>query len=677
MKKLFNKIQINTDNELPTYLWFLFLCVLCYGLLIPYLGFYWDDLPYLYQYQIFGPAGFSEFVASDRPFSAWIFAATTWLFGFNPIGYHILAFILRFSSGLLFYQIIKTMLPQKREIRIISTAVFLIYPGFLQQPIALIYNHHLSVLCLFLLSVLLMLINAKRDNPNMALTILSSAFTLGIFSIENFAMLELIRPVLLWIILKKKYSCKQNLWKTLFLQYAPYFFLLSFFLFWRIFIFKFPTYKPSFVEEFLSTPIAPYKELLIRILGDFATVTWAAWTRPFKMPTISQFGTIATYLIWAITLISIFGSFFFLAIIEKGDGNHKSRSDKILWLLLIALLLFLMAGSIIWVLDLPLEIEFAWDRMTLAFIPSVSLFIASIYYLIRHIKPLKLLFISLLIGMAVEIHFQNGVSYKRDWERLNNFFWQLTWRAPDLAKNTTLLSSQVGLTYYSDNSLTAPLNLTYSPDKKSREMDYLFYFTTVRLGSKLDTLEKGQEINQLYRSFYFSGNTTQTIAYKFDPPGCLQLLDSRLSNSITNPNLSQLQVDEMRLTNLDLITASPQHNPFEAIFGPEPDHDWCFYFLQADLARQKKQFNRVVELGDTAIQAEFAPRIASEWLPFIEGYIWNAEWDKVRTLADKIVESEGNYHDGLCYTFLRIMNDDNFSHKKELQEFIWVYNCQW
>ena len=159
-------LQSQKDSDLFNYLWLLFLCLLCYGILIPFLGFYWDDLPYLFQFHSFGLSGFPEFVSSDRPFSAWIFMLTTGLFKFNPLGYHLLAFFLRFIGVVLFFQILKEIWPDKKAFIFFASSIFAVYPGFLQQPIALIYCHHFSVLAIFLFSILLMIKVAKSEKIN-------------------------------------------------------------------------------------------------------------------------------------------------------------------------------------------------------------------------------------------------------------------------------------------------------------------------------------------------------------------------------------------------------------------------------------------------------------------------------------------------------------------------------
>ncbi len=673
MENFFQKLPGKFNDEALVYLWLFFLCLLCYGLLIPFLGFYWDDLPYLYQYHVNGPFGFSEFVSFDRPFSAWIFMATTWLFGFHPLGYHILAFLLRFASAILFYRILKILLPEHAFLQLTTASIFAVYPGFLQQPIALIYNHHLAVLCLFLLSILTMLKNAARQRFSLTLYLISILASLGMFSIENFAPLELARPVLLWVMLGRSEITRKEKFNLFIKQYTPFLIIFISFLYWRIFLFGFPTYEPSLINELAREPYQRIGELFNRIPADFLTVTWQAWSESIFFPTISDFGLSATIFFWMLVLTSLVSCLLFFPFFSRKNNYKQIQSGS---LFIFCLFLFLLAGSIVWVLNLPLGIEFAWDRMTLAFIPAVSLFAGWIIYLFRKIPLLNLLLPAILISSAVGSHFQNGMAYKRDWENFQDFFWQLAWRIPDLSEQTTLVSSDIGLDFYSDNSLTSPLNLTYAPENQDDNLEYMFYFTGVRLETRLNNLKPDHEFEHRYRSFNFAGTTSKMIALKYSPPDCLMILDRRLSNSITNPNLSDLQVQELRRTDLDLIQPTPQNLPFLPLMGPQPDKNWCYYFQKADLSRQAGEFSTVVKLGNEVFQKKLNPRSASEWLPFLEGYIRTADWDMAEIVAEKIAFSEGNYIDGLCYTLRRIKGDENFSDHIRLHELIEIYNCQ-
>jgi len=658
------------------YAWFFFLCGLSYGILIPKLGFYWDDLPILFQYKTFGAGGFPAFLASDRPYSAWIFMLTTSLFHYNPLGYHLLAFGLRLASVILFYQIFLTVWPEKTQSAAVASGIFAIYPGFHQQPIALIYCHHFSVLNFFLLSVWLMLRNAQQEKFNWYWGVLSWLLTFGMFSIENFATLEMIRPVLLGFVLFPKFSTVKDTLKAVLKIWLPYLLIFFAFMVWRVLIFQFPTYEPDLLEGYASSPASTLTALLSRIPKDFYTATIGAWVKSFQLPQISHFGTAATYLFWILVDVSLLVSWFLLGMLNPNQNSPAGnpRKYRVEWVLT-AFVLFFLAGSIVWVLEMPFEIEFAWDRMTLAFMPGIALLAAWLYSLQHKTKIFANILVCTLISMAVGAHFENGMSYKRDWENMQDLFWQLSWRMPELEKGTTVLGSDFGINYYSDNALTAPLNLLYSPDNHSTDLDYVFYYSEVRVGTHLPSLDKNLPIRQRYRSFLFNGSTNQIVAIKYNPPACLQVMDRVYANSITLPNLSEMQTAELKFTDQALIRSEPVHQPLAEIFSSQPETGWCYYFEKADLARQLGNYEEAVSLGEEAIQKGFAPRAASEWLPFLESNIRLENWERTEYIADEIVHSTGNYRDGLCNTLKRLSKDTEIANSDKLVEYMQGYNC--
>lgn len=665
-------------------LWLFFLCLLAYGLLLPTLGFYWDDLPILFLFKIRGAGGFPAFLASDRPFSAWIFMLTTSLFRFNPLGYHLVAFLLRVFSVFLFHRIFLRIWPDRRKLAAVSSSIFALYPGFLQQPIALIYCHHLSVLCFYLLSILLMLENACSERFDWLKGALAWLTTLHMFSIENFAMLELIRPVLLWIILKQRFQENRTTIKKVLSLWLPHLLIFLAFLLWRVFILKFPTYEPDLLDGYQSNPASTLLNLLGRVPTDFLTVTAGAWAHTFTFPGMSAFGINATRLFWAILFSSAGVSFFVMLLLPRDTPEDRAGRNTWLELLVPGLLLFLLAGSIVWVLELPLEIEFAWDRMTLAFIPAVALLAAALFFAIdrlligwpKNVFP-NLLF-ALLIGTAAGGHFRNTMEYKRDWEDLQSFFWQMAWRIPNLESGTAVMTSSLGLDYYSDNSLTAPLNLMYAPENRENDLPYVFYFSEVRAREWLEEGDFSHPIRQRYRSFVFEGSSGQMIAIKYDPPGCMQVMDRLYANSVTLPNLTERQVKEIKFSQLSLIGDAPVHMPLKEIFNNEPAPGWCTYFEKADLARQMGAYSQAAALGDEAIQLGFSPRAASEWLPFLESYVRDGDWNKARFIADQMQAAEGNYINGFCATLKRLSRDEQIQDKASLSQikgYMRDYNC--
>ena len=52
---------------------------------------------------------------------------------------------------------------------------------------------------------------------------------------------------------------------------------------------------------------------------------------------------------------------------------------------------------------------------------------------------------------------------------------------------------------------------------------------------------------------------------------------------------------------LILTDANPPAAPPASLFDPEPEHDWCYYFEKAELARQRGDWQEVTRLGDQAL----------------------------------------------------------------------------
>jgi hypothetical protein len=75
-------------------------------------------------------------------------------------------------------------------------------------------------------------------------------------------------------------------------------------------------------------------------------------------------------------------------------------------------------------------------------------------------------------------------------------------------------------------------------------------------------------------------------------------------------------------SNTDLIVRSSNFTAAlpTSIFGSEPQHDWCYYYQKADLARQFQDWHQIGELGDEARAKGLAPADKSEWLLLIMAY---------------------------------------------------------
>lgn len=109
----------------------------------------------------------------------------------------------------------------------------------------------------------------------------------------------------------------------------------------------------------------------------------------------------------------------------------------------------------------------AFDRYTLHVTIGVGLFIIGLIY--RFLRPYaRVLAVAVLLELSVFTHYNNAVLWVRFWEEQQQLWWQLSWRAPHLQPNTTLLVKLPSFGFFEDYEVWAPANLIYYPEENSR-----------------------------------------------------------------------------------------------------------------------------------------------------------------------------------------------------------------
>jgi hypothetical protein len=259
----------------------------------------------------------------------------------------------------------------------------------------------------------------------------------------------------------------------------------------------------------------------------------------------------------------------------------------------------------------------------------------------------------MVVGGSVGWHNWNANVYRNDWKEMQGYFYQLVRRIPDLEPGTTLIINDMKpLNLYSDNSLTAVLNWTYSPDKASTEMDYMMYYLSVRLGLGLPALEPGLPIDQQYRSLHFSGSTDKLLVVYYQPPGCLRVLGPDDANRIPDSFPEEMH-EVLPLSDLSLIRAdsTTKAQPPQNIFDLEPPtSSFCFAFQEADLAAQQGDWTRVAAIGEKAFAGEDVPNELTEYFVFVEGYLRAGQPEEAIALSQQVSElSGGGFDERLCH----------------------------
>jgi hypothetical protein len=319
--------------------------------------------------------------------------------------------------------------------------------------------------------------------------------------------------------------------------------------------------------------------------------------------------------------------------------------------LVASLLSLFFVGIPFWVANLRPEIHFPNDRIFIPFMLGSSALAFLLVWLSRKKLIIFSLLFSLIFSLSLSYQVYQANNYRTEWDYLKQFFQQISWRIPSLEENTILVTDELPLRYYSDNSLTAAFNWVYSKESENYQLPYMINYTKARLGKSLPSLKPGTKIASNYRTFSFQGSTDQLILFYHTPPGCVHLADPDLD--LYNPLISKEIRPAAALSRLDLIKNNEIKNSVFYVKN-NPDSSWCFYYQKASLAVQNQDWEKAAKLGDIAFSLKDYPNDASERLPFIEAYAMSGEWEKAIALSNQTIQISNLYKPMVCKLWERI-----------------------
>ncbi len=589
--------------------------VLAYGLLIPQLGFYWDDLPMSWiRYQL-GSEALTRYFSTNRPVWGWLYQITTHILPQVPIYWQISALIWRWLGAVLVWLIGRELWQNNPRFALGVALLFLVYPGFNQQWGAFLYNHFFIVLFFFLLSILLMLRHKK-----IAALIFSA---LNLWMLEYFFVLEVARIGFIWTALRDEYPNPRERLKPSLKLWAPYLVLFALAVLSRLFIFNNQVYGFGLMSQLKANPLPTLLTLTQNVFTSLWTVSAAAWTQVFTGLDPSVYGARTMILYMAILIFVLWITYYAIRI------TQPDQKPSPLYPILLGLFMLPFAGVPFWTTDLAISLSHPASRFTLPFMFGVSLMVMGLIELSP--ARFRYMILTLLIGLAAGRQFLWSVDYLRDWQDQKNLFWQMTWRAPGLKPNTLVLMNEK-LSFYADNSISASLNWIYAPNILNDQIPYVLFYPTNRLGKSLPALETGIPVHFTYIADDFDGNTSDALAFYYDPPACLRLLEPDLDADNRFILDESLMREASALSNADRILREPSA-VMPDIYGPEPEHGWCYYFQKADLARQFGDWEAVVKLGNQAFKLNDFPNNPVERFVFIEGYAHVGKWERALELS--------------------------------------------
>lgn len=593
--------------------------LLAYGLSFWRLGFYWDDQPISWIRYHLGTEATARYFSDSRPVWAWLYQLTGFILPLRPAWWQLFAMFWRWAGVYAFWLVMARLFPNRREAAFLLSLLLLLYPGFNQQWVSYVYSHFFIVLFFLLFSWHLML--RGRTLPAMVFS------ALNLLMFEYFFLLEFARPLILLMSLREQPLTFRERFARVFRAWLPYGGVIVFALLYRSLVYSHPGFGYSLTEEVTRAPIETLAQLAGHVLSSLWIAAVAAWGQIFQFPDPGVNGLRASVLYAAVVLTV--GALVLLFKNMQSEGAKGNAGRDALWLIGLGAFMLLLGGVPYWATNLPVSLGFPANRALLSFMFGACFLLLGLIELL----PMRVKYFAavLFVSLSAGRQFLWSVDYMRDWGSQKNLFWQLYWRAPSLEPRTILLMNEE-LAFNADNSISAPLNWIYAPENRTRNVDYVLLYPTNRIGASLPALEPGIPIRYDFLAASFEGNTSDALAFYYDPPACLRLLEPDLDSKNRLIPDDSLMRQASALSNADRILAQPRV-VMPDIYGPEPEHGWCYYFQKADLARQFGNWEEVASLGDKAFDLDDYPNDPVERFVFIEGYAHTGDWERAVELS--------------------------------------------
>jgi hypothetical protein len=635
-------------NWLPPLL-FLAVLIFAFGVLLPGLGFYWDDWPPILIEKMQNTQNFWEFYQYDRPFSAWTYVVLFPILGVKPLAWQIFTLGLRWLTTVFVWLSLREIWPTHRKQAIWAALIFAIYPSFDQQAISVAFSQH-WICYLFYVASIWAMVKAVRTNT-IAYGLLSYILAaIQLWTMEYFAALELLRP---FVLLIPASETKEGWGKRLVFmlkRWLPYLVIFSAFVYWRMFLLEFPGEDPNPIiifDQLRESPLTALWQFFELSFQDTLFTLFGVWNQTIRGRAI-ELDSPFFRLVIGISFLSAGVVWYALSSLrsKENDANPENAVQWEYQAMALGLTALLLGALPAWMAGRETTASFYSSRFSLASMFGAGLFIVGLLEWITPRYFVKITLVSTMILVTTNYHLRINDGYRDSWDAQKKFYWQLYWRAPYIEPNTPLISDNEVLLYAGGYATAMGMNLIYHEGALPENMAYWLFVLDDRLEGQMFRFRNQNSLEGELRNLHFSGESTDSLIIDNSNQGCLQVYaDGRAENSLLSDALQQI----VPVSDLSRIHPETDRLPPDPdIFGPEPDHTWCYYYEKADLARQLEGWEQVTRLGDEAINAGYAASDPKEWFVFIVGYGLTGNVDQAAALTQQVFETRGDYGLALC-----------------------------
>ncbi len=562
--------------------------------------FHRDDWYYIYDGLVLGPGAFLAMFEHLRPLRGPLFAGLFALFGADPLPYHLLIFAWRVIGGAGMFWLLRLLWPGQRQGAYWSALLFTVYPGFLwwvggfeYQPMVLSLGFQV-----FSIAFMLKAISAEGRAPRVLWTLASILFSWIYLGLVEYAIgMELFRVLCAYILVSRGASrpTLKRVWLSIKVS-LPSLLGPLLFLVWRMFIFE--NVRPAAdvglqLGRLSDAPQVAFVWLL-HLFESALKVLFMAWTVPLHQ--YFDAGTLRETIIGWSLAAALVG----LVIVADRLLFHSRMDEdgRAYWEPVIIGLLGVLGGMI----PIVAANRFvSFDRFSHYTLPASIAGITFLFGLWRSLPGgiLRRGLVALLILSASLTHFNLSAGVANEARILSGFWHQVAWRAPSILPGTLLVVDYPSVTYSESPDLVwGPANIIYYPEAR-QEIPLRIPISAARMEPDLrkDALAGGSS-TQNYIIINVFRHDYDNLLVISQPGGtsCVHVMDSRWPalGAYEDAMLASI-AGRSKVGNIQPEGESPLLPGH--LFGPEPDHGWCYYYQRADLARQVGDWAEVARLG--------------------------------------------------------------------------------
>jgi len=632
---------------------FLIVSGLSYLIYVPRFGYFNDDWYLMYSAGAKGASVFHDIFSIDRPGRVLVMVPAYWLFGQNPLYYNLSAYFFRFVSAVGFYWLLNMLWPQRRMATASMTLLFLIYPGFLSQINAVDYQSHIVGLAAAILSIAGTVKAVLSEKVSSKLVFFSIAILLGwfyLFQMEWYIGFEFFRWASIFVLVLRAgdRTLLQKAWRTLRRAY-PLIVVPALFLFWRIILFK-PERGATDVslqlDQIVQSPLTTALRWLTTLFSDSLDVVLLAWGQPMSSLLSWIWSRNQLLLGLGLSIVSVVVTLFVLRRFEgPGENDNPDWRSEAIWLGIVGVI-----GGLLPVILVNRYVDFdSYSRYTLVSSAGAVIVLVSLVYSLRR-SFLHYVILAGLVLIASLTHFANSQKAVQITAATRDFWWQVYWRVPQIAPRTTLIANYAIGATEEDYFVWGPANLIYYPDgTKEKYIQPGIYAAVLNRDTVTNVLVgKGQEFDNRRTIRTYKNYRNILVLTQPTASSCVHVIDGG------GLEYSRYENESIQIigpySNLDYILTNvpaPVLTPPAIVFGLEPEHDWCYYYQKATLARQRADWDEVLTLGEDVSNKNFAPVDLIEWMPFLQAYARAGDIDRLVELAP-VVSSDPYIAEQAC-----------------------------